>query len=81
MLGKLGLAPIKAGSVYLVGATGPQAGARLLIHDDRNYPITASRLEPKVDALDEFLAIGKQVIEDSLCNWQKNPDTYEYFRG
>lgn len=81
MLSKLGLAPIEAGSVYLVGATGPLAGARLLFHGDLAYPITPSRLEPKVDALDEFLLVGKQVIEDSLCNWQKNPDSYEYFRG
>lgn len=81
MLSKIGLAPIEAGSVYLIGATGPFAGARLLFRNDRDYPITARALQPKVDSLDAFLLVGKQVIEDSLCNWQKSPDSYEYFRG
>lgn len=81
MLGKLQLAPIVPGSVYLDKATGPLAGARLLFFDDRYHPITGSSLEPRVDALDDFLAVGKQVIEDSLCNWQKCPDYYVYFRG
>lgn len=81
MLSKLGLAPIEAGSVYLVGATGPLKGARLLLYNNRSYPITALRAQPQVDALDDYLLVGKQVIEDSLCNWQKNPDYYEYFRG
>lgn len=81
MLGKLQLAPIVPGSVYLDKATGPLAGARLLFFGNRDYSITGSALEPRVDALDEILDVGKQVIEDSLCNWQKSPDTYIYFRG
>lgn len=81
MLGKLQLAPITPGSVYLDRATGPLAGARLLFFDDRDHHITGRALEPRVDALDEILDVGKQVIEDSLCNWQKSPDAYEYFRG
>lgn len=81
MLGKLQLAPITPGSVYLDKATGPLAGARLLFFGDRDYHITGRALEPRVDALDEVLGVGKQVIEDSLCNWQKSPDAYEYFRG
>lgn len=81
MLGKLQLAPITPGSVYLAKATGPLAGARLLFFGDRTHPITGRALEPRVDALDEILGVGKQVIEDSLCNWQKSPDAYVYFRG
>lgn len=81
MLGKLQLAPIIPGSVYLDKATGPLAGARLLFFGNRDHHITGSALEPRVDALDEVLGVGKQVIEDSLCNWQKSPDAYEYFRG
>lgn len=81
MLGKLQLAPIAPGSVYLDKATGPLAGARLLFFGDRDHDITGKALQPRVDALDEILSVGKQVIEDSLCNWQKSPDTYEYFRG
>lgn len=81
MLGKLDLAPIEPGSVYLVGATGPLAGAKLLFYGDRAHPVSAAVLEPRVDRLDEQLQVGKQAIEDSLCNWQKRPDRYEYFRG
>lgn len=81
MLGKLQLAPITPGSVYLDKATGPLAGARLLFFGHRDHHITGRALEARVDALDEVLGVGKQVIEDSLCNWQKSPDAYEYFRG
>lgn len=81
MLGKLQLAPIVPGSVYLDKATGPLAGARLLFFGDREHAITGKALEPRVDALDDILDVGKQVIEDSLCNWQKSPDVYFYFRG
>lgn len=81
MLGKLQLAPIAPGSVYLDKATGPLAGARLLFFNNRDHGITGKALEARVDALDEILEVGKQVIEDSLCNWQKSPDAYVYFRG
>jgi hypothetical protein len=81
MLGKLQLAPIVPGSVYLDKATGPLAGARLLFFNNRDHGITGKALEPHVDALDQILGVGKQVIEDSLCNWQKSPDAYVYFRG
>jgi alpha-glutamyl/putrescinyl thymine pyrophosphorylase-like protein len=81
MLSKLHIAPIEAGSTYLVGATGPLAGARLLFFKDRDHAVSARALQARVDALDDYLKVGKQVIEDSLCNWQKRPDRYEYFRG
>lgn len=81
MLGKLQLAPIAPGSVYLDKATGPLAGARLLFFNNRDHSISGKALAPRVDALDEILGVGKQVIEDSLCNWQKSPDAYVYFRG
>jgi hypothetical protein len=81
MLSKLYIAPIEAGSTYLVGATGPLARAKLLFHNDRAYAVSAKVLQARVDVLDDYLSVGKQVIEDSLCNWQKQPDRYEYFRG
>ncbi|WP_347951956.1 hypothetical protein [Bradyrhizobium sp. SSUT77] len=81
MLSKLHIAPIEAGSTYLVGATGPLAGAKLLFYKDRAHSVSAKAVQAKVDALDDYLNVGKQVIEDSLCNWQKQPDRYEYFRG
>ena len=32
-------------------------------------------------ALDGELKVGMQVIEDSLCNWQKSPEKFVAFRG
>ncbi|WP_170565776.1 hypothetical protein [Ruegeria atlantica] len=81
MVGKLELAPISPGSVYLRGATGPFAGAKFLFFGDREYSISATKLEPQVDELDNYLMVGKQVIEDSLCNWQKSPESFIYFKG
>lgn len=81
MLGKLELAPIEPGSVYLAGATGPLAGAKLLFCGDRQRKIAIPRLQASVDSLDDYLGVGKQVIEDSICNWQKSPDQYVLFRG
>lgn len=81
MIGKLQLAPIEPGSVYLSGATGPLAGAKLLFHADRSFRTKADALGRRVDSLDDYLAVGKQVLEDSLCNWQKSPDKYVYFKG
>lgn len=81
MIGKLHLAPIEPGSVYLQGATGPLAGAKLLFHGNRAFSTGAKRLGDRVDGLDHYLNVGKQVLEDSLCNWQKRPHSYLYFKG
>ncbi|WP_431674486.1 hypothetical protein [Rhizobium leguminosarum] len=81
MLSKLDLAPIEAGSAYIVGATGPLSGAKLLFYNTTNHAVSAGQLSPRVDGLDNYLQTGKQVIEDSLCNWQKSPDKYIYFKG
>jgi hypothetical protein len=81
MLEKLQIAPIAPGSTYLVGATGPLAGAKLLFFGDREFAASARELQPRLDQLDDYLRVGKQVIEDSLCNWQKRPGRYEYFQG
>lgn len=81
MIGKLHLAPIEPGSVYLQGATGPLAGAKLLFHGNRKFQTGAKGLGDRVDGLDPYLNVGKQVLEDSLCNWQKSPQRYVYFKG
>jgi hypothetical protein len=81
MLGKLGIAPIEPDSAYLKEATGPLRGARLLFGGSVSAPISAGALERALKQLDERLNVGMQVLEDSLCNWQKSPDRYVYFRG
>jgi len=81
MLGKLGIAPVEPGSAFLKGATGPLGGARLLMGGRIDAPISARSLDVKLSELGRRLGLGMQVLEDSLCNWQKSPDAYRQFRG
>jgi hypothetical protein len=82
MLGKLGLAPIEPGSAYLWhNATGPQRGARLLFGGTVDADISAKQLDRLLVEIDSTLNVGMQTLEDSLCNWQKSPTQYEYFKG
>jgi hypothetical protein len=81
MLGKLGIAPVEPGSAYLNGATGPIDGARLLFTGDAKAKISARILDRSLIKLDAALAVGMQVLEDSLCNWQKSPNRFKSFRG
>jgi Alpha-glutamyl/putrescinyl thymine pyrophosphorylase clade 3 len=81
MLGKLGIAPIEPNSAYLREATGPLSGARLLFVGDAEDASMDTRLDSKLEGLDDHLGIGMQPLEDALCNWQKSPRAYEYFRG
>ena len=84
MIGKLGLAPIEPGSTYMHGATGPLSGARLLFGGRKTAPLTRSDLEAWLVELEARLHLGThgmQVLEDALCNWQKNPRTFVPFRG
>jgi Alpha-glutamyl/putrescinyl thymine pyrophosphorylase clade 3 len=81
MLGKLGLAPIEPGSAYLGGATGPLEGARLLFGGDKKAQIRSRELDALLIQIDSYLDVGMQVLEDSLCNWQKSPRKFISFRG
>jgi hypothetical protein len=81
MLGKLNLAPIEPGSTYMTGATGPVSGARLLFAADRKANLTPRWLDEQLVSLDAYLSVGMQVLEDALCNWQKNPTKFTHFIG
>jgi hypothetical protein len=81
LLGRLGLAPINPGSTYLSGATGPLRGARLLFGGSPSSNLKVADLETWISDLDEVLKVGMQVMEDSLCNWQKSPSHFVHFRG
>lgn len=81
MLGKLGIAPIEANSAYLREATGPLAGARLLFAGNSEDGSQDMQLDGYLKELDARLNVGMQTLEDALCNWQKSPDRYRYFRG
>jgi hypothetical protein len=77
MLGKLGLAPVEPGTPYLEGSSGPLRGARLLFGRRQSAGI----LDGWVAELGEHLGAGMQVLEDTLCNWQKSADAFVPFRG
>lgn len=81
MVGKLGLAPIEAGSTYMQQATGPLKGARLLFEGDPDASIRAAELDTWLIELEAELHVGMQVLEDALCNWQKTPKRFRRFRG
>jgi len=81
LLRGLGFADLAPGSAYLVGATGPLAGARLLFGGRTDARLRATRLEDLLRDLDAVLDVGMQVMEDSLCNWQKSPRHFVHFRG
>jgi hypothetical protein len=80
MIAKLGLAPIDADSTYMQGATGPVQGARLLFGDP-NGTLSRPELDQRLKELGADTGLGMQVLEDSLCNWQKSPSTFLRFRG
>jgi len=82
MLGKLGIAPIEPPSPYLRdGATGPYRGLCLLI-TGHTHGAVARRLADEICIeLGEYLDLGMQELEDALCNWQKSPTSYQYFKG
>jgi hypothetical protein len=81
MVGKLGLAPIEPGSTYMAGSTGPLKGARLLFSGSTNADLSSSYLDALLVQLEADLDVGMQVLEDALCNWQKNPRKFIRFRG
>jgi hypothetical protein len=81
LLGRMGLAPVEPGSAYLRGATGPLRGVRLLVDGDPKSRSTADNLDNILQRLDQYLNVGMQVMEDSICNWQKSPRKFVHFRG
>ena len=82
MIGKLGLADVLPGSPFLRDATGPLSGAKLLFNGTSNSSVTStSDLDAQVIQLGNYLEVGMQEMEDSICNWQKSPDCYQPFHG
>mgnify|MGYP001311415977 CR=1 FL=1 len=81
MLGKVGLIEIEPPKTYMRNSTGPAKGARLLFGLNSASAVV---LEKKLFTLSQYLSInpfGMQVLEDALCNWQKSPKSYIYFKG
>lgn len=81
MLSRYGFAPAEAGSAYLPTATGPKGGTRLLFAGNANAAMGPSILQERLDELDASLHVGMEVLEDSICNWQKSPTEFVHFKG
>jgi hypothetical protein len=77
MIGKVGIAPIVAGTLYLSGATGPMTGARMLMGSNKNY----KELDSALSVMGNAIGVTMQDMEDAICNWQKSPAAYKGFRG
>ncbi|MEM6735725.1 MAG: hypothetical protein AAF620_06620 [Bacteroidota bacterium] len=76
-LGKLGLIDAEPRSAYLGEATGPKDGIYDLFHLPYNRQ-NKNGIDKYVNELSVILDIpyAMQVIEDALCNWQKNHNIY-----
>lgn len=81
LLGRYRLVHASPGSAYLDGATGPSQGARLLVDGSVTSTTSNAILQGQLDALDKKLMVGMEVMEDALCNWQKNPRKFIHYKG
>ena len=76
-LSNLLIAPIVPDKAYIAQSTGPKIGAKLLFGNR----LSNTELDTACARLAESLEVSPQVVEDALCNWQKSPSAYLYFRG
>lgn len=81
MLQKLGFAQLRPASPYLDGPKdGPTKGARLMLQGTQRA-FSVAELDRRVRVVGQYLGVGMQEMEDSLCNWQKSPSHYVLFGG
>jgi len=69
LVGNLGLFPLAPGLCYLRSASGPRVGAKRLFGSSGAQDVDG--LEEKAAALARALEVPLEVMEDTLCNWQK----------
>jgi hypothetical protein len=79
MLGRLRFLDIRAPHAYLSSATGPLTGTKLLFHGDKHAAVSTREVAQQLIDLSRVTGIGPDVLEDAICNWQKNPDRYVRF--
>ncbi|MEF2977218.1 alpha-glutamyl/putrescinyl thymine pyrophosphorylase clade 3 protein [Subtercola sp. YIM 133946] len=79
-LHRLGLLDVVPPHSYIVGATGPLAGAKMLLLED-GATASAREIQSALQILSVATQISPDVLEDAVCNWQKSPDRYVRFSG
>ncbi|MGN7727131.1 hypothetical protein ACTJIL_15100 [Luteimonas sp. 22616] len=77
MVGKTQIAHIEPDSAHLAGATGPLTGAKLLFGPGKRI----ADYDRLARAFGNAIGVNMQVVEDSICNWQKSPLKFIPFRG
>ncbi|MDN3607697.1 hypothetical protein [Kaistella yonginensis] len=80
MIGKVGILDIEPAHPYL-GNSGPVTGAKLLFGDHKNLKELNIALKDLGDNNFVDYPFRMQILEDSICNWQKKPGTYKLFNG
>jgi hypothetical protein len=70
LLGEMKLLNIQPDSCYLMGSTGPLAGARKLCGTSADK-FSAREIGEIIDNLARHLSVSYSVMEDTLCEWQK----------
>lgn len=81
MLSRYQVIHMRPQSAHFEGSTGPAKGVRLLFFGVKENKTRAKDLQLMLDDLDESLNVGMCVLEDALCNWQKNPSKFNPFNG
>lgn len=81
MTSKLELFELRPPHSYIVSATGPLTGARLLLRGDKDSRESARVLQAELKELGIRAGIRPDVLEDAICNWQKRPADYLKFSG
>jgi hypothetical protein len=82
LLGKLGIFDGEPSHCFLKGATGPATGVNVLVNGDPNISVEQAHADKVLHELAKRLPIKSfkmQILEDSICNWQKNPKVYKKF--
>lgn len=81
MANKVGLLNCPPAHAHLRSATGPQRGVKLLGKGSAKAAMSPTDQDWLLKNLEKHLAVGYDVLEDALCNWQKSPLTFKPFRG
>lgn len=80
MIGKVGILNIEPEHPYL-GNSGPVAGAKLLFGGNKtNKELNLALVDLADKSFGDF-PFKMQILEDSICNWQKKPGVYKLFNG
>jgi hypothetical protein len=80
-LARLGFVTARAPHTYMSGATGPLSGTRLLFSASAGPGMSAREAQAALVRLADALQVGPEVLEDAVCNWQKDPARYVRFSG